>query len=206
MKAPGGISSHAGPKPGRPRDPDVDRAILRATLRLLTSHGYSGMSVEGVASAAGVGKTAIYRRHKSKGELAAAALASLKDDMGPPPDTGDARTDMIELLVQSQAAFERGPAFSMMGALLVEEGRNPELFDLFRKRIFVPRRDDAILVLRRGVERGEIRADADLEVAVHAIIGSMFARHILATPESRQQIERSVDTIWRGLADSRPVR
>ena len=162
--------------------------------------GYAGMSVQGVASEAGVGKTTIYRRYNSKEELAAAAVATLRDDWGPPSDTGDARADIVEMLVQNQAALERGPGFAMIGALLVEERRNPELFELFRQRIIRPRRDDAMMVLQRGVERGEIRADANLEVAVHAMIGSILARHILDAPQAREQIEQTVDTIWSGLA------
>lgn len=190
------------PKPGRPRDPDVDLAIVQATLRLLTARGYEGMSVEGVASAASVGKTAIYRRYRSKAELAAAALETVKADSGPPPDTGSARTDLVEMMMQAQRAFSRGPVFAMLGALLVEERRNPKLFELFRQRIFLPRRDDGLAILRRGVKRGEIRADANLEVAAHAIVGALLTRHILAVPESRTLIEATVDTLWTGLANS----
>ena len=202
MTAPDEITKRTDPKPGRPRDPEVDRAILQATLKLLTDRGYAGMSIEGVASAAGVGKTAIYRRYSSKAELAAAAVGSLRDDWGPLPDTGSARTDIAEMLAKHQAAFRRGPGFAMIGALLIEERRNPELFKLFRERIFQPRRADAIMVLKRGVARGEIRADANLEVAVEAMVGSVLARHILATPDSERQIEQTVDTIWSGLANT----
>ena len=187
-------------RPGRPRDPEVDRAILQATLRVLTDRGYAGTSIEQVAAAAGVGKTAIYRRYASKPELIAAALGSLQDTGAPLPDTGSARRDMAEMLVQYHAAFARGPAFSMLGALLVEERRNPELFELFRERLMRPRRNDAMKLLRRGVARGEIRPDADLESAVYAMVGSILARHILGAPESREQIEKTVATIWRGLA------
>ncbi len=194
------------PKRGRPRDPEADRGIIQATLRLLMDRGYAGLSVERVASEAGVGKTTIYRRYNSKEELAAAAIGTLKDDWGPPPDTGDARSDIVEMIVQNQVALERGPGFAMIGALLVEERRNPALFQLFRERIIWPRRDDAINVLQRGVERGEIRADADLGVAVEAIIGSIIARHILGTSESRERIEVTVDTIWAGLANDPRTR
>ena len=186
--------------PGRPRNPEADRAILQATLKLLTDQGYAGMSVERVASEAGVGKTTIYRRYASKEELATAAVGALRDDLGPPVNTGNTRTDIVEMIVQSQVAFEHGPVFAMIGALLVEERRNPQLFELFRERILRPRRDEAVMVLQRGVGRGEIRADADLEVAVHALVGAMFARHILGTPESRERIEETVDTVWSGLS------
>ena len=187
-------------KPGRPRDPSADRAILQATLKLLTDQGYAGMSIERVASEAGVGKTTVYRRYSSKEELATAALSSLRDDFGSPPDTGSTRLDIIELLAQNVAALTQGPGFAMIGTLLVEERRNPQLFELFCERIIRPRRDDAIMVLQRGVDRGEIRADVDLEVVVHALVGSIYARHILGTPESRKRIEETVDTIWSGLA------
>ena len=188
-------------RPGRPRDPEVDRAILQATLRVLAEEGYAGTSIERVASEAGVGKTAIYRRYSSKEELAAAALGSIRAEWGPPPDTGSARNDMVEMLVLAQAAFARGPALPMLGALLVEERRNPELFELFRERVMRPRRDDAMKVLQRGVERGEIRADADLEVAIHAMVGSILARHIMGVPESREIIEETVNAVWKSLAD-----
>jgi len=187
-------------RPGRPRNPQADRAILRATLKLLMEHGYAGMSVERVASEAGVGKNTIYRRYASKEELAAAAVRALTDDMDPTPDTGSARNDMVEMIIRNQVLLERGPGFAMIGALLVEERRNPELFELFRQRIMRPRRDETLMILKRGVERGEIRADADLEVAIHAIVGAMFMRHIMGEPESREGVEKTVALVWSGLA------
>ena len=105
------------PRAGRPRDPLVDRAILQATLRVLTDQGYAGTSIERVAAEAGVGKTAIYRRYASKAELTAAALASQRDAWGPPPDTGSARNDMIEMLAQAQVAFERGASLAHAGSV-----------------------------------------------------------------------------------------
>ena len=56
------------------------------------------------------------------------------------------------------------------------------------------------MVLQRGVDRGEIRADVDLEVALQALVGALYTRHILGTPESRKRIEQTVDIIWSGLA------
>lgn len=143
------------PRPGRPRDPETDQAILRAALQLLTDRGYAGMSVEGVASRAGVGKTTIYRRYASKEELVAAALAALRDDLGPLPDTGDIRSDMVEMILQMRRALQQGPGLGMIGALLVEERRSPELLELLRERLLRPRREEAIMVLQRGVDRGK---------------------------------------------------
>lgn len=188
------------PKPGRPRDPQTDQAIHRAALKLLTDKGYAGMSVEGVAAEAGVGKTTIYRRYASKEELVAGALGALRDNLGPLPDTGDVRSDLVEMILQMRRAIRRGPGFGMMGALLVEESRSPELLELLRERVLRPRRDEAVTVLQRGVDRGEVRPDADLEVAVQAMVGAVYMRHIFGAPESRRAIEQTVDTVWNGLA------
>ena len=185
---------------GRPRDPEADQAILQTTLKLLTEHGYAGLSVERVAAEAGVGKTTIYRRYTTKEELVAAAVGALKDELGPPPDTGDVRADIVEMLVRSLEMLQRWPGFAIIGALLVEERRNPQLIELFRQRIIRPRRDDVITLLKRGIERREIRADADLAVAAHAILGAILASHILGVAESAEMIEHTVDTIWRGIA------
>ncbi len=188
---------------GRPRDPEADQAILQTTLKLLTEHGYAGLSVERVASEAGVGKTTIYRRYTTKEELVAAAVGALKDELGPPPDTGDTLNDIVEMFAHSLEMLERGPGFAMIGALLVEERRNPRLIALFRERIIRPRRDDVITMLQRGVQRGHIRPDADLEVAAHAILGSILANHILGAPDSPNMIHRNINTIWQGLATDR---
>ena len=184
---------------GRPRDPNVDRVILQSALKLLTEHGYAGFSVEQVAKDAAVGKTAIYRRYASKEELAAAAVGALKAEIGPPPDTGDTRKDLVDMIVESRKTLEKGPGFQMIGALLVEEHRNPDLIRIFRERILWPRRDEVIAVLRRGVDRGEISEDADLEIAVQAVVGSIIAGHVVGVPTSRELALRTVDTIWDGL-------
>ena len=104
------------------------------------------------------------------------------------------------MILQNQMALEGGPGFAMIGALLVEERHSPELLELLRERVIHPRRDQAITVLQRGVDRGEIRADVDLEIAVQAMVGAMFMRHLLGSPQSMRRICQTVDTVWNGLA------
>ena len=84
--------------PGRPRSSEADRAILQTALRLLVEQGYDAMSIEGVASAAGVGKTTIYRRYPSKRELIVAAVSSLADTFSVPTESGDLRADLLVFL------------------------------------------------------------------------------------------------------------
>ena len=186
-------------RPGRPRDAGASREILKATIHLLANLGYAGVSIERVAAEAGVGKTTIYRRYSSKDELVVAALESFRADIGSPPDTGSARADIVEMALQTQTALRSGPGLPLIGALLVEERRNPRLFNLVREQILRPRRDDLIAILGRGVNRGEVREDIDLELAAHAIMGLVLTRQILDGPEPKEQLEEAIDTVWRGL-------
>ena len=80
-------------RPGRPRDPSYDRAILDATLQILNDKGYAGLTIDGVAARTGVGRPTIYRRWSSKPALAIAALAE-SPGLSPVPDTGAVRDDL----------------------------------------------------------------------------------------------------------------
>ena len=184
---------------GRPRDPDVSKAILTATLTLLGERGFAGMSVEAVASEAGVGKTAIYRRYNGKAELAAAAMA-LARDPGFDPDTGDARRDLAMQLERSRRAMVDGPSLSIMGTLLVEARRNPQLFEVFRAAITRPAIEAGRTVLRRGIERGEVRPDADIDTALLAMWGQVAGRFLVDAEFGDEWAERAVAVVWNGIA------
>ena len=163
------------------------------------------MSIEGVAAAAEVGKTTIYRRYDGKKELAAAALASVVDDAGPPPETENTRSDLIDLidlLRRTQILFTTGPVFPMAGTFLVEERRNPELINLSRERVILPRKTQFEVVIQRGIRQGEVRPVADLDVAIETLVGAFYARHISGLPETPDWIESLIDVVWEGLAGS----
>ena len=184
---------------GRPRNQDADQAILNSALRLLSQHGYARMSVESVAERAGVGKSTIYRRHASKEELVAAALARLAAPEQP-PDTGSTRRDLVELLRQTHAQFQAGPGMQVVGAVLAEERDNPQLMKLLRRRVILPRRQALRRILERGVQRGEVRRQIDLDAAIDALTGAYFARYVAGLPQRPTSVEPVVDAVWEGLA------
>jgi AcrR family transcriptional regulator len=184
---------------GRPRSLEVDRAILTTALRHLAERGYGGMSIEGVAAEAGVGKTAIYRRFPQKIGLVSAAVSSLMADVGQLPDTGDTLSDLREFLRQNHQAFVNSPIYPMVGTLLVEERRNPELFQIFREKAIHPRRAQLRMILEQGIQHGDIRPDVDLDVAMETLVGALYARHIAGLPETAEWLEGVVDVVWHGL-------
>ena len=191
-----GATAHTG---GRPRSPAADQAILAAAFRSLTDEGYAAMSVEAVAAAAGVGKTTIYRRYPTKRDLAAAAIAAMTI-VSVPPDERDIRTTLLGILGQGREVLVGARAMTMLGTLLVEERREPELIELFRQRVIGPRRQLLMDILAAAQARGELAGDADLEVATDMLVGGMHAHYLAGRPIDDDWIHRLVDGLLRAIA------
>jgi AcrR family transcriptional regulator len=153
----------------RPLDPTIDRAITEATLTLLRERGFARMSMESVASTAGVGKPAIYRRFRDKavieGQLPQMDL----------PDVGDTRA---ELWMGVDRGFPvDAPAYvGLIGGLIAEQERHPELIEAFRRHVLLPRRAIAQAAVERGQARGDIRADIPAMAALDLLAGPLLAR------------------------------
>jgi AcrR family transcriptional regulator len=152
------------------------------------------MSIARVAETARVGKPAIYRRYKDKSELVAAVIEE-KSASVPPVDTGNARDDLIAHLEIARRRF----TIRLAGTLIVEETKHPELLKQFRKGMLLPRRDQIAASLRRGQERGEVRADLDCDLAAHALMGSFIFHYLTVGRPSRGWSEQVVDTLWPGF-------
>jgi AcrR family transcriptional regulator len=158
----------------RPLDLHVDQAIAAATRSLLAERGYAGMSVEAVARRAGVGKPAIYRRHTDKAELVLNAVSRQLPRLDP-PDLGDTRAELWRAVEQGLPAD--GPSYvSLIGGLMAERERHPELIAAFRQSLLLPRREAVKRIIERGQSRGDLRADLDPDAAVDLMAGPFLAR------------------------------
>lgn len=168
-------------RPGRPRSADADAAILTAALALLAEHGYAGMTVDGVAAAAGVGKATIYLRYRSKADLATAALAHLRES-APPAATDDPRADLVALMRVLRHNAEKASVLGLVGTCLAEEHNTPELLDLFRERTIAPRRAALAAILERAQTAGLLAAGTDVSVVVDLLWGAFQARYTSGEP------------------------
>lgn len=184
---------------GRPQDPGADRRIVEATLKLLAEQGYSRMSIEAVAAEAGVAKTTIYRRFADKVDLVSAALSEYLAEMAP-IDADSAREELVIHLQHNRERID--PAIP--GSLLAEEDANPELLAAFRERVIHPRFEMIAESLRRGVERGELRADLDVDSITQMLVGAFFAHYLHRGRPDEEWPERLVAALWPGLEASAP--
>ena len=158
----------------RPLDPNVGTAIEAATLRLLNEVGFARMSMEAVADSAGVGKPAIYRRYPDKVALVAAVISQQLPALEA-PDFGDTRAELLQLV--EHGFPEDGAAYvGLIGGLIAEHERHPELIEAFRRNVLHPRRAVALALIERGQERGDIRRDVDPVAALDLFAGPFLAR------------------------------
>jgi len=172
------MPSPGNPSAGRPRSEEAHQAILNATVELLAEQGYSALTVEGVATRAGVGKATIYRRWSSKLPLVIEAYGDLP--AFEEADTGDLETDLERILRSYIRLYNTTPLGAVVPSLAGELPHNPELMDLFAP-VVRERRQPLMLALQRAVERGEIPADTDLDLAADLILGPITVR-VFFTP------------------------
>ncbi|MCP2338559.1 TetR/AcrR family transcriptional regulator [Actinomadura rupiterrae] len=184
--------------PGRPRSERAEKAILDATIDLLAEEsGVDGVSMEAVAARAGVAKTTIYRRWPNKEALIVGALGSLKGPLPELPGTG-VRDDLLTLA--RHMSVERGfKASRCFWNVVGGAEKYPELYARYKQDVVTPRRDVYREVLRRGVERGELRPDTDLEATMAMLVGA-FAYHKPPDPLPDDFADHVVDTILRGIS------
>jgi AcrR family transcriptional regulator len=197
----------AGRQIGRPRDTRADRAILETTLELIAERGVHAFRTEDVAARAGVGKGAIYRRYRSKDELVTAAVAGLVREEIAVPDTGSTRGDLLVLMREAVELYSGSLPTRLMPNLIGSMAVEPELARAMRGGFLAGRRAALSEVLRRGVERGDLRPDLDLELALDVLGGPLFYRLLVTGgPLDEQLAEGVADLILRGFAPDEPRR
>jgi len=173
-----GREGRNGRSPGRPRSEQARLAILRSTLKILGREGFSDLTIENVAAQAGVGKATVYRWWPNKAALIADAFASSTTRSLHFPDTGSVTSDMSHQMRQLVKVF-RGRRGRIVSAILGGGQSDSELIAAFRERFLMPRRMEAYATLRRGIRRGEIRKDVDMDLLLDSLYGPIYMRFLI---------------------------
>lgn len=181
---------------GRPRSKKSRDAILAATAALLERGGYERLTIEAIASLAGVGKQTIYRWWPSKAAVVMDSFANLAEGQVPLPDTGATETDLRELLRTTFTVLTTTAAGEAVAGLLAAARNDPDVAQNFRDRFIEQRREAVRTLLRRGVSRGELREELDFEGVVDLIYGPMWYRLLVG---HKPLDEKFADTLVREL-------
>jgi AcrR family transcriptional regulator len=187
-------------RPGRPRSPEAHAAILRAALELALAGGFRGLSMEAIAARAGVGKATIYRRWKSKEALFVEAVQQLARTPEI-PETGTVRGDLEAVVAATLGRMAR-EAFRIIPRLLADAADDPRLLAAMQEALLSPRRAALGEILRRGVARGELRADLDVELVTEIVFGTTVASVLMSGGDTSALPElplRVFDTLAAGI-------
>jgi AcrR family transcriptional regulator len=164
--------------PGRPRSEQARLAILRSTLKLLADKGFSDLTIESVAEHAGVGKATVYRWWPDKAALIADAFACSTKRNLHFPDTGSVRTDMSQQMRQLIKVF-RSRRGRIVSAILAAGQTDRNVIAAFRERFMMPRRREAYATLRRGIQRGQLRKNIDMDLLLDSLYGPIYMRFLI---------------------------
>jgi AcrR family transcriptional regulator len=205
-KSRSGGKGRAKRSPGRPRSEQARVAILRSALKLLGKNGFSDLTIEDVAAHATVGKATVYRWWPNKAALIADAFASSTTRKLHFPDTGSVRTDMSQQMRQLIKVF-RSRRGRIVSAILGGGQSDRDLITAFRERFLWPRRREAYATLRRGIERGELRKNVDMDLLLDSLYGPIYMRFLIRhdklTPEF---VDHLCELVLTGAHPSQNVR
>lgn len=185
---------------GRPRSAAAHDAILAATRLLLAENGYAEVSMDRVAARAGVGKQTVYRRWASKAPLVAEAVLSAYGQAATLdlPESGDLAADLRSWL-SGYSAFLAAPDNSaLVRALAAAAADDPYDGETLYLQLTGPQHAAIRERLRRGVDAGHVRVDADLDAAAEALIGVTLYR-MLTPGDPNRRFDGLVDVLLAGL-------
>jgi len=169
-------------RPGRPRDPNADNAILRAALKIFIENGIDAVTIEEIARRAGVGRSTVYRRWSSKEQLLAQAIESARESIAPTQTLARlapaiAQRDFVRNLLDAGVELWgrkqiRDLTIRLVGAQL----DCPQLQTVYWNTYVEPRWKLFTTLLERMRKQGSLPKNTDVEVLAHMIGGAMIYR------------------------------
>ncbi|PGB85142.1 TetR family transcriptional regulator [Bacillus wiedmannii] len=167
-------------KRGRPRNIETQKAILSASYELLLESGFKAVTVDKIADRAKVSKATIYKWWPNKAAVVMDGFLSAAARL-PVPDTGSALTDILTHAT-SLGSFLISREGTIITELVGEGQFDSKLAEEYRARYFHPRRLQAKQLLEKGIKRGELKENLDVDLSIDLIYGPIFYR-LLVTGE-----------------------
>lgn len=183
---------------GRPRDQQVHDLILATALELAFDMGFRNLSVEAIASKAGVGKTTIYRRWPNKGAVVMDAFLSIVGPKTGFPST-DRAIESIQLQMRAQVKAFRSRYGRMIRSLVGDGQFDTEVLEAFRRRWILPRRELARTTIQLAIEQGDFRPDLDIDTVIDTLYAPIYYRLLFETgPISDAYADGLYQSVLRG--------
>lgn len=185
----------------RPRSEEARQKVLDASVELIALSGVGSFTVDAVAARSGVAKTTIYRNWASGNELLMAAMKCSIAPM-PTPNTGSLRGDLIQLYNFAVQMFSQPAVLGTMFEVMARIQSDPQV-ESIHAAMEHERTMPLKTVLQLAQGRGEIAADANLDLLVDVVGGPVLTRRMFRGSQfSEQEIEGVVDLVLGGILAS----
>ncbi|WP_030563130.1 TetR/AcrR family transcriptional regulator [Streptomyces aureocirculatus] len=175
----------------------LERAILDSALEQLSTVGWSGLTMEGVAAGAQTGKAAVYRRWPSKQDLVVDALQTGLPKPEDVPDCGSVREDLLQMCRQMRSAMTSRTGYALMAVIHECDTATAKRFqEVIVAGVIEPSVELIRQVMRRGIERGEVRSAATDEFVCDVIPAMMMYRSkVCASEWPDEEFIRLIDQV-----------
>ncbi|KAB2388859.1 TetR/AcrR family transcriptional regulator [Actinomadura montaniterrae] len=189
----------------RRRATEIDSAVLQAAIEELTERGYGGFTMDRVAARAGTNKTVIYRRWPSRTALAFAAYKQMVGRPQSPPDTGELRSDVLELLRSTAARMSSSAGTEILRGLMMDARSDPGLLAGIRDELAEGEPGVMLAILARAVARGEARQEALVPRIATLPIALLRNEYLMGgtAPISDQALIEIIDQVFLPLVRPR---
>jgi AcrR family transcriptional regulator len=172
-----GFTRHHGNRHGRSEQARI--AVLEAADDLLAERGLAGVTIEGIAARAGVAKQTIYRWWGSKSDILFDALIADADEHFIIPGHGDLVRDLRDYLGQLAVFLTTTDAGAVFRALAGQAQHDPAVAARFQAEVLAPQRERDSAPFLAAIERGQLAACTDIDLAVDQLVGPVYYRVLI---------------------------
>ena len=195
----------------RSRSTEAHEKVLRAALGLFGERGIDATSMDAIAHASGVSKATIYNHWSDKEKLLMEVMELIhglnreREDI----DTGDICRDLTTVLTRRPPDEFDALRTRLMPAMIAYSAVHTEFGMAWRHRVMEPPRTSILHILKRGIARGLLPPDLDLEAAVSLLLGPVLYTHIFQKerlPKAPDIGPKAAESFWRAHSQARKER
>ncbi|WP_404339712.1 TetR/AcrR family transcriptional regulator C-terminal ligand-binding domain-containing protein [Pseudoalteromonas mariniglutinosa] len=178
---------------------DLTHRLCHALFEEWVLVGYEGISLSNVASRAGAGKAAIYRRWPAKKEFACFAIEHAGIDLTEFKNLGSLEADVMAYLKQTRRVLSHRLIRVILPDINAERLRSGDL-ELAVENLVEFRRNQGRALIERAIKRNELREGLNFELALDIIPSSLYWRMIvLGKSISREELKTQAKAIIAAL-------
>ena len=195
----------------RTRSLEAHDKVLRAALDLFAERGIDATSMDAIAQASGVSKATIYNHWTDKEKLLMEVMELIHGLNREPEDfdSGDICKDLTAVLTRRPPDEFDAVRTRLMPTMIAYSAVHTEFGMAWRHRVMEPPRTSILQILKRGISRGLLPRDLDLDASVSLLLGPVLYTHIFQKERTTKAPDigpKAAEAFWRAHSQARQQR